>query len=982
MPNRDTVIHAVRRRVVSSKTTRDAARSRGSQIGAVMLFAVMSALLIACSSSVPTDSELTVTQSPNDDFAYRYLVLDNGLRTLLISNPDSPKAAAALDVEIGSGDNPRSRPGLAHFLEHMLFLGTEKYPDPAAYEQYITEHGGSRNAYTSFEHTNYFFDIDPDFLDEGLDRFAQFFIAPTLDSKYVERERNAVQAEYQMGIKSDGRRGLDVLQESMNSAHPFSQFSVGSLETLADRPDATVRDDLLAFYNQYYSANLMRLAVLGTESLDELEAKVRTIFSAVPNRSAKQPVIDQPMFIDAQLPMLLKIRPEGTRRQLEINFEIPEFRDQYDAKPMAYVSNLVGHEGEGSLLSALKAAGLADGLSSGTGLEWRGGALFSITVSLTEQGVGRYEEVLQHVFAYLEMLRSQNPERRIFDEQAALAQLAFRFREPTAPIRYVSSVASSMHYFSPQDTLSGGYTLSRFAPDEIKRSLENMRPETAQVVLTAPEVETDQVSKYYEVPYALAGPEVVLLSRWTSDDVAAMSLPEPNPFIAESVELLPIAEGKSEVPTTVLDNPRKRIWYKQAADFRVPKGFMYVSFRSPMVGQTPEQKAAALLYTRVVKDALNEYTYPAYLAGLGFDFYRHAQGISMRLSGYNDKQLFMLDKLLSDIADQEFDPERVERIRREMILSYENTVARRPSSQLVDDVRQALSSGEFDEQSMIDALTSMSVDSLQEYREQFWASARAEALVYGNHSEASARTLGDALDLVLGAGPGQVAQAPTVTNLEVASPLQLESNIAHNDSVVIWYLQGAGRELDQRAQVSLTAQIVQSGFFQQLRTEQQLGYIVSSFPWSRYDLPGLAFVVQSPNHSASHVANAMDTFLVDTLEQISEEQFLRNKRALIKDLLKPDENLSERAQFYWQAIAFRKWDFDEPQRLAEAVEGIDYASWQESYRSLFVDDRRSLIAFSPGAQGEGPDSSDGRRFSEPAELRSASDLLAVDLAPL
>ena len=187
---------------------------------------------------------------------------------------------------VGSGDNPPGRGGLAHFLEHMLFLGTDKYPDAAEYERYITEHGGTRNAYTSFEHTNYFFDINAAYLPEALDRFAQFFIAPRFDEEYVDREKNAVEAEYQMGLNSDPRRGLDVLQEVMNQEHPFSQFSVGSLDTLADRPGASVREDLLEFYDRFYSANLMRLVVLGKESLDELEALVAPMFSQVPNPSA------------------------------------------------------------------------------------------------------------------------------------------------------------------------------------------------------------------------------------------------------------------------------------------------------------------------------------------------------------------------------------------------------------------------------------------------------------------------------------------------------------------------------------------------------------------------------------------------------------------------------------------------------------------------------------------------------------------------
>ena len=331
---------------------------------------LLSLFIVAC--AVPPEEGVSPVQSPNDERQYRLLTLENEMQVLLISDPDSPKAAASLDVHVGSGDNPPGRGGLAHFLEHMLFLGTDKYPDAAEYEEFVTEHGGNRNAYTSFEHTNYFFDINAPYLAEALDRFAQFFIAPRFDAQYVDREKNAVEAEYQMGLKSDPRRGLDVLQEVMNDDHPYSQFSVGSLESLADRPDSTIRDELLAFYDQHYSANVMRLVVLGAESLDELESLVVPMFSAVPNKSFEHPPITAPAFAEGDLPMLVQIRPQATLRQMQVLFPIADYRSEYRAKPLSYLGNLVGHEGEGSLLSQLKAEGLAESLAAGSGLGWRG----------------------------------------------------------------------------------------------------------------------------------------------------------------------------------------------------------------------------------------------------------------------------------------------------------------------------------------------------------------------------------------------------------------------------------------------------------------------------------------------------------------------------------------------------------------------------------------------------------------------------------
>ena len=138
--------------------------------------------------------------SPNDTKKYSYLELDNGLRTLLISDKTADHAAASLDVHAGSLQDPKKRAGLAHFLEHMLFLGTETYPTAGDYQSFISQHGGSHNAFTAAEHTNYFFQIDASQLEGALDRFSRFFHEPLFTEEYVQREKNAVNSEEKMTI--------------------------------------------------------------------------------------------------------------------------------------------------------------------------------------------------------------------------------------------------------------------------------------------------------------------------------------------------------------------------------------------------------------------------------------------------------------------------------------------------------------------------------------------------------------------------------------------------------------------------------------------------------------------------------------------------------------------------------------------------------------------------------------------------------------
>lgn len=936
----------------------------------VLILALASCVLAACASF--TGGAGQPVKSQNDDYEYRLLTLQNQMQVLLISDPDAPKAAASLSVNVGSGDNPPGREGLAHFLEHMLFLGTEKYPDAAEYEEFVTEHGGSRNAYTSFQETNYFFDVNASHLPEALDRFAQFFIAPKFDAQYVDREKNAVEAEYQMSLKSDGRRGLDVLQEVMNPAHPFSQFSVGSLETLADRPEATVREDLLKFYEKHYSANAMRLVVFGAQSIPELEALVRPMFEQVPNRNFEHAPIEAPIFEADDLPMLVQVKPLATRRHLEVFFPIGDYRDSYRENPLAFLGNLLGHEGDGSLLSALKAEGLAEQLGAGPALGWRGGALFSVSISLTEKGVARYERVLQLLFQYTDMLRREGPRKWLYDEQARLAGLQFRYREPSRPIGYVSRLAAGMHEYADSDILRGPYMMDRYDEQMLRELFDALTPENVVAMLDDASVVTDTVSDKYQVSYSRKPLQVAGLQPGAVQDTqGALHLPAPNEFIAEDVSLVALPRDIPEVPQLVRDSGRQKIWVMPDAEFRVPKGITYIEFQTAEIGKTPEQSAMASLYTSLLMDKVNEFAYPARLAGLGFGFSKSGTGMTLRLSGYNDKQALLLERLLRDIREPAFSPQRFDNVRRDMIRSLKNSVAKRPSSQLMDDLHEALGHGAFGEEALIAALEKAEMRGLEEYIDRFWSGASARSLVYGNYGPGKVDELARKVAAVLPPGDAALIAPKSLVKIRAGETMQYVVDIPHDDSVVAWYLQGAGKSWEDRAQTALTAQIMTSGFFQQLRTEQQLGYVVSAFSWNKLEVPGLVMLVQSPVADAASVTQAMSTFLYAVESTLDEAQFERHKVALVSDISKPDKNLGERARFYWRSISNKRLDFASRKHLAEAVESLTLAHWQAYFQREFIDNPRALQVISPGRWEKLPEVS-GRRFDSAAALKASN----------
>lgn len=178
--------------------------------------------LMACTVSETgmESAPQAIIKSPSDQRDYQTFYLDNGLQVIAISDPTLEVAGASLSVGVGSYQNPESIAGLAHYLEHMLFLGTEKYPEANSFQAFVQKNAGFSNAYTATDHTNYFFQIGEGAIDEALDRFSDYFKSPTFDRTYSDKEKHAVDSEWSMGRTQDGRIINRLRGVTANPSHP------------------------------------------------------------------------------------------------------------------------------------------------------------------------------------------------------------------------------------------------------------------------------------------------------------------------------------------------------------------------------------------------------------------------------------------------------------------------------------------------------------------------------------------------------------------------------------------------------------------------------------------------------------------------------------------------------------------------------------------------------------------------------------------
>lgn len=904
---------------------------------------------------LPVCSGDNVIKSQNDQRQYESFLLSNRLKVLVISDPDTDKAAAAMDVFVGSSRDPKDRQGLAHFLEHMLFLGTKKYPTPGEYQDFVSTRGGNHNAYTAFEHTNYFFDIDKDYLEPALDRFAQFFIAPLFTPEYVDREKNAVHSEYQSRKKDDDTRLHQVWKRVANPGHPFSNFNVGNLDTLSDRKGAKVRDELVDFYSRHYSANIMTLVVLGREPNAVLRQWVTKKFSAIKNVDAEPLHITEPIFAEGRLPARVNVIPLKDRQIIRLTFPIPALFEFYRSKPVHYIANLLGHEAEGSLLSLLKKKGWVDSLSAGSQMSNRSSATLDVSMRLTKEGVPYINDIASHVFQYLRLIEKRGIKQWIFDEQKRISEIDFRFQEKPAPISYVRSLASNLQIYPASDVLYGPYAMDKYDPTLIRYFLARLTPDNVLVTVNAKDLQTNMQDPWFDTAYQVTGLGSDIIERLQNDEPdPLLAIPKRNVFLPADLSVKLPKEVTSK-PIQLKKSRGFELWFQQDNTFRVPRADFYFSIRSKSANDSPEHAVLTQLYVKIVNDQLNEFSYPAYLAGLTYDLYKHLRGFTVRISGYNDKQALLLSHIVEALTSPIIKPERFAIAKDELGRRLRNERREPPHRQTVSEVSRLLLKPHWTGERRLTAMQRLTVKDLEEFIPKLLSRIEVVILAHGNLYRRDALDLAKVLEEKLiskstpiSVPPGQVVKLPG------AKQYVRQLEIDHPDSAITIYVQGANRSYTTKAMVSLTAQVLSSPFYNDLRTDKQLGYIVFATSMPLLEVPGMVFIVQSPITDPIELETHIERFLLDYYESVarmSETDFEKHRQGLLARILEKDKRLRTRSNRYWTELDRENYNFDSRRQLADAVRLITKDEFVKFYkRFLLSENRKRIVARSTGDQ--------------------------------
>lgn len=882
-------------------------------------------------------------KSPNDPKQYQYLLLTNGLAVLLVHQADSEKSAAALTINVGHFDDPAEREGLAHFLEHMLFLGSANYIEAGDFQQFISEHGGSHNAWTGTEHSHFYFDIEHHSFNDGLARFADMFSAPLFTASYVEKERQSIEAEFSMKLKDDSRRIYQVHKESINPAHPFAKFSVGNAETLADLPNDSLQHAVSRFYQEQYSASRMTLCLVGNQPLAELAKLATEHFAALPAHLPAKPPLTTPLYLAEHQAIQLNIQPHKSSSRLVVSFALPDIQPWYKYKLVSFLAHLLGDEGEHSLLAYLKSRELVNQLSAGGGIDGSNYKDFTVAFELTAAGRAHYRDIVAALYSKLRLLAESPFPTELFIERQRLLNWSFEFYEPTTALQTAGDLSLNMQHYPVEDIIFGDYRMELPPETLYQQLLSYFRSDNMRLMLVADDVRTNREARWYHTPYSLEQLTPSWLAQLTQQPVKpALRLPEPNPYLQTELALLP-ASAHMVAAKQLYAEQALSIWYKADTDFQTPKGHIFLQLTLPNSSQTIRQLAACRLWVELVLDRFNEKLYAATTAGLNYYLHVHRQGISIQTAGLTANQLQLLADILKQLPDPNFSEQRFIELKQQLCRHWENSSKNKPVARLFSQLSALLQPLNPELTLLQTTLSELSFADFQQFQQQLLQQQHLEALLVGNWPESVALQLKQLLQQwqqqQASSGQALPLRQHSITNL---GPVWLESAPeGQSDHALVIYLAAQEKTAEQMACFMLANHVMSPRYFHQLRTEQQLGYLVGTGYVPINTLPGLAFYVQSPNYTAAQLYEATVKFFRDFLQQVHQlknDEFYTFKQGLLAQLAERDTSLNARAKRLWLALGQGDYEFSLTQRIQLALQALQKQDFIDFLEKLLAAD--------------------------------------------
>ena len=843
-------------------------------------------------------------------------MLENKIKYALVYDKYLERSYVTVCVNVGHYANPKTYDGLAHFLEHMLFMGSKKYPDENHYSMKINEYGGSSNAYTSEMKTVYYFNVFDNGLDEIMDIFSRFFIDPLFKKDSIEREINAVNSEHNKNINNDMRRQSQLLLNLADMKSNINVFPTGSTETLK-KDD--IRDRLIEFYEKYYVSENISICIVSAKSIEE-QMNILNSFSFIPYKKAPEIIINRPLFKDNGNKVYFQ---KSIRNMYSItyNFEVPE---QYYSRTKDFIifKRIFMNQSKNALTFHLKNMGFIDMID----IDFWNVGIMCITLNLTKHGYDNIIFVNSVVIYCFNNIITMDIEKYA-EYYNKIFKIEWNYLNKTDPEFLGQQLTESLFHTDIIEAYENNYMIYEIKTNSEYKKIFKQYIDNIIVIILAQEYSNNTILKYKK-------------NKYYNTEYAEINSFLQKPFLQKPFLQKPFLQKKLDfkwgnvnnmylaIKPKVINNLNQTIpiyidnmWYGACSEFKEPIVYVLLQFSNKHYYNTSTNYILTKLCCNILNFLASIILYKPLEFAYNINFVANPSlsNITINIEGFNDikKIQLIMNEIYNFIDNIKYNFKKLSKDYIDnLIKSYKEDITNinflPPHIFVSYIIKSSLYKSEYINSILLDTIDNINKDMIEQYIISLFVNTSYMSIVYGNINEP--RHILDKFSSSFKSKEFILLPVKKVDNIIIMHPNPKE----HSNCITYYY----NINNNDIILLILLVSIIQQDFFDILRTKHQLGYIVGLSYTKMKNNYYLVEKVQSekPIKLVEEKLNNFNGNICDIIKKVDLTKFIEKVKS---DLLEKETSISEKFNKYVPEIILQEYQFDRNILLAEKLKNVN-----------------------------------------------------------
>jgi len=899
-----------------------------------------------------------------DNSDYELIKLKNGLEVIFNYDNQEVTSTVSLVVNTGYFNDPDEYQGLSHFLEHMIFMGSKKYPSTDLFHSLIAQYNGEYNGITSDENTIYYYTIttsgksdknsdeksDRSFL-HMLDVFSSFFISPLFKESTVLSEIKIINSEYDTRY-SAFRNTLYPIEGSIcDNSHPLEKLGCGNSKTLYGDSDKqkNIINNLRDYYKKYYYAENMKVCVRTNLDKELIKEKIVKYFSKIRSgyiqKDVKEYLPFNNLLSHISKPLIL-YNQDSKEYLLDIIFQTSSVRKLYNIKPDYIISHLIGHESKGSIVYHLKQKKYITDMYVSCTNNYLSGQL-TISVSLVNSKYASY--VYNSILNYINFLKSSLTFENcsdIYKELSIISRVQFNSNTYSDKTSKTTNMAVAMQYYPYAYVLYNEYYYSDYSRDVYNTIINYLTTLTHPLIFVSVMEKLPRKTKYYNMNYDIKQYEEKNLE-------IVFSFPIKNPYIKQLV----LNDKNSFMKEPVLIN---NVWYQIDTRKKINDSRVNILIYSVVTGNILKTELIASIYSNIIRELIRDQLYFMEMAGFKVNITSYNCGIIISANGWYfplNIIKYILSCLNMKLTENVFN--YVIKTKLNKIEYNKNSMSVIDQlmniSYFVDDVNYPLP------ENIINELKEIKYNDVIEFQKSLITNS-FKSYIYGEVDEKLANTINNLILQYITNNVNHI-KVPSFNrnNLSTYSIAPYNINEHNNAISVNYYITNDYDDYKTILYANIFCKLANDLFFSELRTQQGFGYTVGVVPKICIDEVNYLyfinfFIVTGQNmiDSASDAINSfcknlqfdtdeLSVFLTDDQDIISNKKFNELVSAFTTVLNPINEDNEIIYSRNWKQIMLSRNKFNINNLMSECLKSLTYNDFVNFVREKIINKRNDYI---------------------------------------